>query len=321
MKRPGSLLVVRQAIYGLAALEAGTVLIFAAFCVLTSAIQSSLDLYLLFYFGALPLGALCVALAVFHLAKGGMPRAAAAAVIMAPMLGLSAAGMDEAVSAIRQSGYASGQAYFDTRPAQALAAAVMRGDAAAAAVAARSTDVNQAGKWGKTFLGLALSKPVLDVATAKALLDAGADPNQDESWPLQTAISRGDAAMLALLLDAGADPSRVGRAGRPVFFEALDLPDMLAALLRPGVPVDAVDREGRTALMRAVSSGRWPAVTLLLAAGASTARVASDGAGLALAAVNGRHIANHLGQPIPPELLAVEARLRNPTPVRSYGHN
>ena len=79
-----------------------------------------------------------------------------------------------------------------------------------------------------------MSKPILDVATAKAkaLLDAGAnldqDQDQDGSWPLRTAFSREDAAMLALLLDAGADPSRVGRTGRPVFFEALDQPGMSA---------------------------------------------------------------------------------------------
>ena len=289
---------VRKIVHGLAALEAGAVLLLTAY-LLDFGIKNSA--IVLLCFGALPLMFLSAAVLVFQSSKSRVPRAAAVLLVLAPVLALTASGLDEAVSKLRWHDYASGRGYFSGADAWALGAAVMRGDAAAVAIAARSTDVNQVGKWDKTFLGLALSKPVLDVATAKAkaLLDAGANPDQDGSWPLRTAFSREDAAMLALLLDAGADPSRVGRTGRPVFFEALDQPGMLALLLQHGVQVDATDGEGWTALMLATRNGKWPAVALLLAAGADVGHVARDGSGLREAAASVRRTAETRGQPVP----------------------
>jgi len=150
---------VRKIVHGLAALEAGAVLLLTAY-LLDFGIKNSA--IVLLCFGALPLMFLSAAVLVFQSSKSRVPRAAAVLLVLAPVLALTASGLDEAVSKLRWHDYASGRGYFSGADAWALGAAVMRGDAAAVAIAARSTDVNQVGKWDKTFLGLALSKRIVD---------------------------------------------------------------------------------------------------------------------------------------------------------------
>lgn len=65
--------------------------------------------------------------------------------------------------------------------------------------------------------------------------------------------------------------------------------DALRRLLDLGLPVDAVDRQGCTALLRAAGSGHGEAVDLLLARGADAGRAAQSGATPLSAAVSMRH--------------------------------
>ena len=134
---------VRKIVHGLAALEAGAVLLLTAY-LLDFGIKNSA--IVLLCFGALPLMFLSAAVLVFQSSKSRVPRAAAVLLVLAPVLALTASGLDEAVSKLRWHDYASGRGYFSGADAWALGAAVMRGDAAAVAIAARSTDVNQVGK-------------------------------------------------------------------------------------------------------------------------------------------------------------------------------
>lgn len=107
----------------------------------------------------------------------------------------------------------------------------------------------------------------------RELLEAGADPNALESrdgrafsTPLLYAVSRGDRSAVELLLEHGADPELPGWRGLTPFMEAarMDHPDLLELLRRRGVPVNAVDEDGRTALMWAALTGRRRCVEYLV---------------------------------------------------------
>ncbi|MFN3844146.1 MAG: ankyrin repeat domain-containing protein [Rehaibacterium terrae] len=161
---------------------------------------------------------------------------------------------------------------------------------------------------------------------ALALLATGADPNQRDARglsPLHLACARGDAALVKALVRHGASPEArspdgqtpLGLAlasgrrelahwlewrqwrlpGRPL--QPADLPaaamvgdrDAVERLLELGLPIDAVDVQGCSALLRAAGGGHAALVELLLARGADVALSACTGATPLSAAVSMRH--------------------------------
>lgn len=161
---------------------------------------------------------------------------------------------------------------------------------------------------------------------AETLLRAGVDPDARDGRghsALHAAVRRHDEAALRLLLRHGARPDRsapdgqtpLGLAhttgqpalavwldwrhwrlpGRPL--QPADLPaaahagdaEAVARLLGLGLPVDAIDAQGCTALLRAAGGGHLDAVDALLAAGADTALAARTGATPLSAAVSMGH--------------------------------
>ena len=308
--------IIRGIIYGLGAFECAALLFLMALYASGpgTASGSGGPEMALFFFDILPLAALAIALATFRFVRWRGAKATAALVIVAPAIGFAYWGADELSYRATKRDYALGRDYFTSPAAQALAGAVVAGDEATVTLTARTVDVNQAGELDQTFIGLALTRSTIDLAIVEALLDAGADPNQKKGWPLSVAISRRNAELATMLLDRGADPSRPDGMDTPVFFGALDQPDMLALLLTRGARVDAVDVRGWTAVMRATWDARWPSVRLLLAAGADLAHVAPDGAGIDRAIAFVRYRADVEGKSIPPELVALEARIRDGSP-------
>ena len=304
--------------YGLAALEAAVLLFFVgqyAFGPGTATSSGGAAMGV-FFFALVPLAALLLATAAFRFARWRVLRFGAALMVVAPPVILGIAGLNDAVQRSEDEAaardYASGRGYFSGPAAQALGEAIVRGDAAGVAAASRGTDVSAAGEMGQTFLGLAMTRTAIDTDVVCSLLDAGADPNHNNGWPLGVAIGRGSVPLLVMLLDAGADPNRPGFSGRPAFFAALDKPDLLALLLPRGAHVDATDANGWTALMQATWDAQWPTVALLLAAGADVRHRAADGTGLEKATEFVRYRAGLEGKKVPPELLALEARLPGP---------
>ena len=301
----------RKAIYGLAAIEIGALLVLSAVYLVSPKPGSGSGGPEMgfFFFELVPLVTLSAVLAVFHFARWRVLRGAAALVLVLPLAGLVYWGVDEATYQVTKRDYASGRDYFEAPAAKELAMAIIRGDAATVAAVAPTVDVNQVGEVDQTFIGLAMTRTDIDEAIVQALLDAGANPNKGKGWPLMVAIGRADARLTTMLLDAGADPNLVGGPGTPAFFEALDKPDLLALLLQRGALVDAVDDNGWTGLMRATWNERWPTVRLLLNAGANLGHVAPDGSGLGKAIAFRHYRADLEKQPVPPELLALEAEM------------
>lgn len=161
----------------------------------------------------------------------------------------------------------------------------------------------------------------------RQLLACGADPNVCGSGgtrPLHVAVMTGHKSLLMALLAAGAAPDRravdgqtpLGLAltsgrrdladwlnwrgwplpGRPL--RASDVPaaaisgdaDAVRRLLELGFPIDAVDAQGCSALLRAAGSGHLALVDQLLARGANPGVTAATGATPLSAAVSMRHV-------------------------------
>lgn len=161
---------------------------------------------------------------------------------------------------------------------------------------------------------------------AEALLAAGVDPDARDSrghTALHLAVARHDEVQLRLLIRYGArtelaapdgqTPLGLARAegrrelaawldwrqwtppGRPL--QPADLPsaassgdvDAMRRLLRLGLPIDAVDAQGCSALLRAAGGGHPDAVASLLAAGASPTLAARTGATPLSAAISMQH--------------------------------
>jgi uncharacterized protein len=164
------------------------------------------------------------------------------------------------------------------------------------------------------------------VALAADLLRRGADPNASDrrGWtPLHHAAAAGDVELLALLLRHGAQIERRSADGCSAYGLALrhnrhdildwldwrgwTLPgrplrdsDLVAAaaqgdaaaverLLLLGLPIDARDAQGASALLRACGGGHLACATLLLQRGADAALAAHSGATCLSAAISMRH--------------------------------
>ena len=167
------------------------------------------------------------------------------------------------------------------------------------------------------------------VILVQALLGRGVDPNAIDRHgrtPLFDALQLASApaqAMIKALLAAGADPEAVAANGETPLGMALARPDaelqqwlnwpswkLPRRLLRPadliaaatngdasavhkllalGLPVDSVDAQGATALLRAAGCGHTALVQSLIERGANPAHCAATGANALSAAVSARH--------------------------------
>jgi len=112
-----------------------------------------------------------------------------------------------------------------------------------------------------------------DVNEVRALLKAGADPNQtapDGSTAVHWAVHGDHLAMLNALLDAGARPDGVTRYRiAPLTLAAQNgNAAVVERLLTAGVSPDTVSEEGQTALMTAARNGNVATVRALLKRGA-----------------------------------------------------
>ena len=161
----------------------------------------------------------------------------------------------------------------------------------AARLLATGVDLDARDSHGMTPLHLAAALGRTDLL--KALIVGGASPDRlaaDGQTPLGVALSSGRRDLADWLDWRGWPLPR-----RPV--QPADLPsaaivgdaDAVRRLIDLGLPVDAVDSQGCTALLRAAGGGHRAVVDLLLARGADLACTAHSGATALSAAVSMRH--------------------------------
>ena len=129
---------------------------------------------------------------------------------------------------------------------------------------------------------------------AKALLDAGADPNLMSPLvmsPLMACAQTGNAKAVALLLKKGADPHLAGIKGETPLMAATwsGSTKIVSMLLERGADPNCREEElGSTALMRAAMDGHAGVAKLLLDKGANPNAATKGGAtALMLASKNG----------------------------------
>ena len=111
----------------------------------------------------------------------------------------------------------------------------------------------------------------------KMLLDAQADPNKGQrratggQTALQLAIINNDAAAVELLLQAGANIEALDGTGEqtPLITAVMHRYTLIPTLITHGAAVDAVNKQGETALFRACTHAHELSVRTLVAAGAS----------------------------------------------------
>src|SRR5690348_1224158 len=159
------------------------------------------------------------------------------------------------------------------------------------ALLARGADPNARDRAGATPLHVALDgKPDEVLPLVKALIAHGADPESPAAsgeTPLGLALAR-DATKLEYWLRWNGWPLP----RRPLRDEDLPVaaadPDSVARLLELGLPVDARDSRGATALLRASGAGALQSVQRLLAAHADPKLTVDTGASSLSAAVSAR---------------------------------
>jgi len=161
------------------------------------------------------------------------------------------------------------------------------------ALLARGADVRMRDRHGRTPLFDALSAPEPARANLiKSLLRAGADPEVragNNETPLGLALARGQVNLQRWLNWPGWKlPHRLLRATDTILAASAGDAAAVGKLLELGLPVDAVDGYGATALLHAAGIGHADVAAALLDRGANPAHAATDGSTALSAAVAAR---------------------------------
>jgi uncharacterized protein len=160
----------------------------------------------------------------------------------------------------------------------------------------RGVDPNSLDRNGRTPLFEAMQLPITAaLATTRLLLAAGANPETaaaNGETPLGMALERPDQELHRWLnWPLWKLPQRRLRAHDLIAAATLGDVAAVEKLLDLGLPVDGVDAQGASPLLRAAGCGHAPLVGILIERGANPAHTATAGATALSAAVSARHLA------------------------------
>lgn len=264
-----------------------------------------------FFFVQLPLLVLVLAVAALHFGRRSrVVSGVAMLAIASPLVAIGATAVRDVWLNHGVAELQAGRGYFSAPAASELAEAIVRRDGAAVAALAPKTDVNAAGLYGMTFLKLALGDKDFDLGIVRTLLAAGANPNQDDGWPVSKALYYGSAPLLAAVLAAGGDPNTLDAQKLPVSFNAIQHPELIGQLLAGGAKLEAVDFRNRTLLLHAARERSWQAANILLDSGANQLAVDRDGKSALDLLLEAEQEDRDNGRAVDPGLTALETRLR-----------
>jgi uncharacterized protein len=135
----------------------------------------------------------------------------------------------------------------------------------------RGADPNRIAVYGQSAMHAALDHPSL----LKDMVELGGDPNlasKDGQTLLMSAASNSRPEAVRALLDLKADPLLADQKGKNALFYTMSnkekyVDSIFTLLVERGVPIDRVDNEGNTLLMKAASWGRLKPLETLIAQG------------------------------------------------------
>jgi uncharacterized protein len=145
-----------------------------------------------------------------------------------------------------------------------------------ATVAVADTKVDAENRYGVTPLSIACLNG--DASAARALIDAGADPNlaiTGDETPLMTAARTGNVDVVRVLIDAGADvnATEVSDQTALMWAAAEGNTDVVDMLIDAGAVIDAATEQDFTAMLFAARQGHIETTLRLVDAGADVDRV------------------------------------------------
>jgi ankyrin repeat protein len=120
-----------------------------------------------------------------------------------------------------------------------------------------------------------------DGRRAELFLTHGFNANSQTGWchdtsPLYLAVLFNRTEVALALLNHGADPNLIGKSGEPPLAVATEI-EVVPQLLAHGAKIDALDKDGNTALIKAARDGRTDVIKILLDHKANTEGKGKDG--------------------------------------------
>jgi Ankyrin repeats (3 copies) len=183
----------------------------------------------LFFFLIIPGAVLGLAILLHVFFTSAVMRGIALLIVISPAIILVVAKGHDSYDTYQAEQRELGRGYFSGRAMRAMATAVVQGDVPLVEKLAPTVDINTVGDEGVTLLWLATEMRATPSALVQTLLKLGANPNRanrvagsgSEVGPaLVSALRMKDLAVAKALLDAGADPNALSNGGAPMLFAA-----------------------------------------------------------------------------------------------------